>query len=352
MGNPPASRSTAQVPVLDETETSGVAKDAGPRCLVVMYHYIRDRDALETLSPKSTVRGFHGPTTKEFRAQIELLSRTMEPIDWPTFYAWQRGLGSIPARCFLLSFDDGLADHARNAVPLLNEFGLRGVFFVPAEVLTTNRLLCAHTIHLLLSRLADETFEQELMQEIDQRDSACAEQCRLLDENLARSMYHYELPQRARLKYMLTVVLPIDLRIACLQKLFERHIGSSLRWARNWYLNWEDLAAMQSLGHTIGGHGYSHDPLTRLTPPQQRDELKRVAVVLREGLGHDLRPLSYPYGIFNDDTVKACYDAGFAHAFTTQKRWAYRGEDVFRIPRFDTIDVSQVLEKEDLCKTV
>lgn len=348
MGISPESKATVQVP---GTIESGIERDPGPQCLVVMYHYVRDRDSIETLSPKSPIRGFHGPTTKEFRAQIELLCRTMEPIDWPTLYAWQRGLGSIPARCFLLSFDDGLADHARNAVPVLDEFGLRGVFFVPAEVLTTNRLLSAHAIHLLLSRLDEETFERELMVEIDRRDSACANQCRSVDENLARSMYHYELPQRARLKYLLTVVLPVDIRIACLQTLFDRHVGSSLRWARNWYLNWEDLASMQSSGHTIGGHGYSHEPLPRLTPAQQRSELRRLAVVLREGLGHDLRPLSYPYGSFDEDTVQACCGAGFAHAFTTQKRWAHRGEDVFRIPRFDTIDVAEALEMENLCRT-
>ena len=116
------------------------------RCLVVMYHYVHDTEPM-------TAEGVKGLTSREFRLQLDRLCSAAEPIDWPALFAWSRGHGTLPQRCFLLTFDDGLADHARVVLPILQERGLRGTFFVPGAVLDSERLLPAHAIHLLLSTL-------------------------------------------------------------------------------------------------------------------------------------------------------------------------------------------------------
>lgn len=314
----------------------------GPQCLAVMYHYVHD---VQTI--RST--GIRGLNRAEFRAQLDQLCRTMEPIDWPTLYAWFDGRASIPGRCFLLTFDDGLADHAECVLPILQECGLRGVFFVPGSVLATHRLLSAHMIHMLLSTLGEEPFFAKLVDRLDRTEFNAAWRASI-DSATAEAMYHYEPPTMARLKYLLTVALPIDARQQVLDELFERHVGSSKRWSREWYLTWDNLVEMQSLGHTIGGHGYTHESLARLTQAERRDDLRRSAAILRDGLGPDHRPLSYPYGRFDDATTDACRAAGFAHAFTTEKRWIDSGCDRLRLPRFDTIDVEKILPKEAVCQ--
>ena len=332
--------------------------------MVVMYHYVRDDAGLPRPGSPDMSTGIKGLTTSEFRAQLDRLCELMEPIDWPTLYAWMSRRGSIPDRsrggrrscggrhssggrhCFLLTFDDGLADHAETVLPILEERGLRGVFFVPGVVLTSHRLLSAHAVHLLLSTLDEQTFERELLSYLAEHEDDRTDWVASVDVEAAQALYHYESPARARLKYLLTITLPVDLRIEAVDALFQRHIGSPARWARHWYMDWDDLFRMQSLGHTIGGHGFAHEPYTRLTPARRRQDLGRVAAVLREGLGPDIRPLSYPYGQFDDDTCAACCDAGFAHAFTTESRLITRGSDVFRLPRVDAIDVEAVLERE------
>ncbi len=327
--------------------------------MVVMYHYVRDQAELPRLSSPGVSPGVRGLTTSELGAQLDRLCELMEPIDWPTLYAWMRGRGSIPDHscggrdCFLLTFDDGLADHAETVLPILEERGLRGVFFVPGVILSSHRLLWAHALHLLLSTLDEQTLERELLgylaEHVGNRFETGAtpsDWVASVDMAAARALDHYESPGRARLKYLLTMTVPVDLRIAAVDALFQRHIGSSAQWARHWYLGWDELARMQSSGHTISAHGYLHEPYTRLTPAQRRDDLRRVAAILRDGLGPDIRPFSYPYGQFDDDTCVACCDAGFAHAFTTESRLVTQGNDLFRLPRVDAIDVEAVLEVE------
>ncbi len=319
----------------------------GPRCLVVMYHYVHDYERLPRPGLPSIPPGICGLTSRDFRAQLDQLCRLMEPIDWPTLYAWKAGRGSIPHRCFMLTFDDGLADHAETVLPILQERRLRGVFFVPGAVLSAHRLLSAHTTHLLLAVLDEQTLEQELLDYLASSNEGGPDWMALVDPVAARKMYHYEPPGCARLKYLLTVTLPIDLRTRAVHALFERHIGSPTRWAQHWYLGWDELATMESLGHTIGGHGHDHEPYSRLTPAQRRDDVHRVAVLLRDGLGPDRRPFSYPYGQTDDGMCAACREAGFAHAFTTERRRVTRLDDVFSLPRVDTIDVEALLEEEE-----
>jgi len=208
--------------------------DMDEHCLVIMYHYVQDREL-------PVYEGVGGLSPVEFSAQLDRLCNVAEPIDWPSLYAWMQGRGSIPRRSFLLTFDDGLADHARTVLPVLQERRLRGVFFVSGVPLTSQRMLPAHAIHLLLSRLGESAFERELANELAKRTDK-KDWLASIDIEAAETMYHYESPMRARLKYLLTVALPIELRNAVVNTLFERRIGSSARWSRHWYLGWDDLA--------------------------------------------------------------------------------------------------------------
>ena len=324
-------------------------RDAGPACLVVMYHYVHDGEALPAPGLQNVPPGIGGLSSRDFQIQLDRLCKHLEPINWPRLYAWTCGRGSIPDRCFLLTFDDGLADHAANVMPVLRKRGLRGVFFVPGAILTSVRLLPAHAFHLLLGTLDERTLECDLLRYLAEHDESGTDWMEAVDLAAAGKMYDYESPQRARLKYLLTITLPIKLRAQAIEALFEQHIGSLARWAQHWYLGWDELVEMQSAGHTIGGHGYWHEPYGRLTRDEHRDDLRRVAAVLRNGLGSDIRPFSYAYGQHDHFSRAACREMGFAHAFSTQRDWVTKDSDVLCLPRVDTIRVDEVLESELAC---
>lgn len=322
------------------------------RVLVVMYHYVHDRDALVRPDSPGSYRGVVGPSAGEFAAQLDDLCRTHEPIDWPNLYAWMNGRGSIPQRSFLLTFDDGLTDHAETVLPILEDRKLRGVFFVPGSVLTEQRLLCAHATHILLSRMDAQTLLLNLRDQLAKLD-ADPETIALFDPDAAQNceaakLYHYESPVRAYLKYLLTIKLPISLRDRALEQVFRTAVGSPARWGRHWYLGWDDLIKMQAAGHTIGGHGFSHNSYARLSPGAVRRDILRSAATLSDGLGPDRRPFSFPYGGIPESGAEALAEAGFVHAFTTESALVRSDCDPMRIPRFDTIRVGVALGQETM----
>jgi peptidoglycan/xylan/chitin deacetylase (PgdA/CDA1 family) len=314
-----------------------------------MYHYVHDRAALSRPDGPAPAGPLRRLGIAGFRQQLDALCAAMDPIDWPAFYAWTAGRSELPNCSFLLTFDDGLAEHANNVLPILEERGLRGTFFVPTAVLIKHRMLPAHQIHLLLSSLGEAALRTELRAALKQRNGE--EWCTWLDPGssaAARTMYHYEPSPLAQIKFLLTMKLPLALRRTVLDELFDRHVGSSTRWARHWYLSWSDLTAMESLGHTIGGHGHAHEPYTRLAAAEIRSDIEQCAATLREGLGPDARPFSYPYGSATDTAVADCEGAGFVQAFTTHRRFTQRQDHAHRLPRCDTIDVPLMLEEVPL----
>ena len=82
--------------------------------------------------------------SSSLRRQFDYFRRRYRGLveeDVDAFFAgWGRGEGQKPERPrggkpgIIISFDDGLADHYRVAAPLLEEYGLRGWFFVPAAL--------------------------------------------------------------------------------------------------------------------------------------------------------------------------------------------------------------------------
>lgn len=323
-------------------------KGEAPRVLAVMYHYVRDADPLPLPDCGGPFDGIKSLSTADFTAQLDALCRTMEPIDWPRLYAWVAGRASLPSRCFLLTFDDGLTDHVSAVAPRLEERGLRGAFFVPGSVLTSHRLLAPHANHLLLATLGEERVVRALAEYLEACGSANGwhEEARALAEAPAdaAAMGHHQQPLRARLKQFLTMRLPISLRDAAMASIFERHIGSTARWAKHWYLGWKDLRRLVSAGHTVGGHGFAHEPLARLTEEEVMTDVRRSAEVLREGLGPDPRPFSYPYG-----SVPRCYRealaaGGFVHAFTIEERLIAQPDDALRLPRYDAMHAKQAIQ--------
>ncbi|MFQ5413643.1 MAG: polysaccharide deacetylase family protein [Phycisphaerae bacterium] len=323
----------------DDARVRSAAAHAGDaRCLAIMYHYVLDerRDAGS---------GICGRTAPDFRRQLDRLCDTAEAIDWASMYAWLQGRGSMPKRSFLLTFDDGLAGHARVVAPILKERGIRAVFFVCGDVLVRQRLLPVHAVHLLMGTLGEDGFRDALLARLAEEDPSL-DWAASVDPAAADRMYHYETPDRARLKYLLAVTLPAALRDHVVDALFEQHVGSATRWAKEWYLNWDDLTDLEAMGHTVGGHGQCHEPCTRLGPERLRQDMTSVAAVLSGGLGPDLRPFAYPYGRCSDEVCTQCRRAGFVQAFTTERGWITAGSDPMRLPRVDTIDVETVLDEE------
>ncbi|MHC5112176.1 MAG: polysaccharide deacetylase family protein [Planctomycetota bacterium] len=298
-----------------------------PECLVAMYHYVRPRESGEHT-------GIHAFSPDEFQHQLEALLRCFDPISWPIFFAWHRGLATLPGKCVLFSFDDGLKDHSRYVEPILSDFGISGLFFVPGEVLTQPVVLGAHAAHLLISTLGADGFGNAVRDALESMSPGTAH-LTPAQQSDARKIYHYEEATMADLKYLVNFHVSAETRGIILDQLFETHIGPQHEFSSRIYMGWDDLTRLEGRGHTIGSHGFSHDPLAPMDRRRRDADVCRMSDLMLEGLGPAPRPVSYPFGSVNAEVAEACAKAGFVQGFTTRHAWSTPADDPMMIPRID-----------------
>jgi len=111
------------------------AGDSYPGVPVLMYHKVDANVPLDAVGRDLTV------TPERFEAQLRLLRtrgiRTITAAELVTSLA----RGERPRRAVVLTFDDGYADAATTALPLLKKYGSVGTFFVSAGFVGTPRHL-------------------------------------------------------------------------------------------------------------------------------------------------------------------------------------------------------------------
>lgn len=249
----------------------------------------------------------------------------------------------MPARSFLLTFDDGLREHAQVVLPILERRKLRGVFFVPGCVLSKPRMLSAHAVHLLLEALGEAAFATELQRTLAELGTDTE-----LDDTelmLARKTYHYEQPAMAQLKYLITMKLPLATRASVIGRLFERHVGPHADWCKRWYLNAAGVRQLHAKGHTIGGHSFAHEPYARLSAADLERDVAQSAWSLRDLLGTGERPFAFPFGSVHQRASSLLNAAGFVRAFGTVPSYVTRDSQAMNLPRVDTIAVDAALKE-------
>lgn len=87
---------------------------------------------------------------------------------------------------------------------------------------------------------------------------------------------------------------------------------------------------------TIGAHTCSHPRLSGLSAEEQRREMKECKDDLEQLLGKEVKHMAYPYGDYNQDTVKIATELGFATAVTTSGRFVRSDSQLMELDRLVT----------------
>lgn len=102
-------------------------------------------------------------------------------------------------------------------------------------------------------------------------------------------------------------------------------------------------------GHEIGLHGYSHDPMSRMTPAEIQREIRDTQALLPEGCTPAfLRP---PGGISSDAVVAAARDAGLAllNWSVDPRDWCNHDAAAVEATVVDTVRDGDVILLHDMC---
>jgi peptidoglycan/xylan/chitin deacetylase (PgdA/CDA1 family) len=296
-----------------------------------MYHYVRPPGSGQSALP-----------LREFAEQLDCLGASHEIIDIDIYIRYLHGQGDLPPRCAILTFDDGLMDHVEHVYPELRRRGLSAAFFVQTAPTEQRHLAAAHMNHLLLVAVGFDLLREQFASTLAELQPG-AELGDFFDEQEALKLYHYETPPRAVYKYAVAFGLPCELRDRVLARLFARHVGDPREWAERCYPTWKQWRELQAGGMHVGGHSHRHDIYTRMTPAQQRQDIRRCAAILSDRLGRGRRAFAYPYGRCDETTCAEVRDAGFTAALTTRAELNAGRVDPYRLGRVDCIHLEKYL---------
>lgn len=283
-----------------------------PRLSILIYHRVlRDPDPL---FPDEA-------DAQRFDAQMRLLRRHFRVLTLGQALR-MRDAGTLPARALAITFDDGYADNAEVALPILQRHGLTATFFVATGFLDGGRMFNDSVI---------ECLRRTPLQRIDLHDLG------LQDMPLSTPA-----DRRAAIDALLPRVKYLGLAeredfLARLQQLAGRPTLPGDLMMRS-----DQVLALHRAGMEIGGHTVHH-PILRLLPDADAAaEIRGGRERLQTLTGAPVQVFAYPNGQpgqdYGEREVGIVRSLGFLGAVSTRRGTATAASDRFQLPRFTPWD--------------
>jgi len=268
---------------------------------VVMFHRVMPRDdpRWDNGNARWTV------TDGYFRECLRLFKRHYNVITLDDVLASRRGERPLPSRSLLITFDDGYADNAEFALPLLQEQNLPAVLFVFTDAVNSKMRLWA----------------------LDLRTAYFHGDCSLAE---VASIYRALFPDRegSPLPTDQSMLGAITFRGPELTATEEDALLSHLRTALPRVTTPPQMLTAEQLRYlcanrvAIAAHGKTHVAFTyaRDLDRELNDPRSELATVLSLDNPEDITSVAFPYGLFDNTVAERASCAGYELMFTTEPR--------------------------------
>ena len=150
----------------------------------------------------------------------------------------------------LLTFDDGYIDNYTYVMPLLEEFGAQGSFFIPGKTFVTHELLDVNKIHYILASAGIDELVTDVKKEMDfyrGQEFSFASTNELFEQYAVAN--RFDTKETIFVKRMLQTVLPEKLRHIISNNLFEKYVGvTEEQLAYELYMTEEQIRTLKRHG--------------------------------------------------------------------------------------------------------
>ena len=257
-----------------------------------------------------------------FDLQMEQLSRIFRIL--PLTEAVERlKSGTLPARAVSITFDDGYADNAEIALPILKKHRIAATFFIATGYLNGGIMFNDSVIESI--RMSNKDSIDLTPIGLAEYPIATIEQKRFVIENILSCLKYKPLQERQALVDAvsdLAAVEPPD----------------------NLMMKSGQVKLLSDSGMEIGGHTVNHPILASIDNQAAKDEIGSGKRYLEKLTGKPVRIFAYPNGKPETDYLAAHVDIvkqlGFDAAVSTAAGVANRNSDLFQLPRFTPWDRS------------
>jgi peptidoglycan/xylan/chitin deacetylase (PgdA/CDA1 family) len=293
----------------------------------VMYHYVRPN--AEGL-PYFPYLGL-----ADFERQLDYFERHYGFVGHDAFKRWVEG-GPAPDGV-LLTFDDGLRDHAEFVLPSLQVRGLFGLFYVPSGPAATGSILDVHKVHLAVGKLGGQAVFDWLETNIPHVLAAARR------DSGAESYYVAQTSDKATklVKYLFNWKMEGAEKRVVLDALLQHAFKGRPPGWQEIYFDEEAIRKLSDAGMGVGPHGHTHGVTSKLSPEQQRDEINLSCAFVERAGGSRQWGYCYPFGSrssFSQDTERRVAEAGCPLAFAVEASdilTPLAGASRYALPRHD-----------------
>ena len=304
------------------------------RLYIIMYHYVRDL-------VNSRYPAIKGMDVTAFKKQIDFLCGSFNVVTMEQVLSACGSGPDLPDQSVLLTFDDGYIDNYTYVLPILEERGLQGSFFIPGKTFTTHTLLDVNKIHYILASSDPTVILNDLKKELDyyrglEFDLPSWED--LYSEHAGSD--RFDAPDVVFIKRILQTVLPERLRNMICNDLLKKHVGvSEKQLACELYMTEDQIHTMKRHGMFVGVHGYDHYWLGELPVSKMKEDVDKSLEILDEFIDHNCWVMNYPYGSYNQAVIDHIEERGCHLGLSADMGVAYiKNNNLFTLPRLDCND--------------
>lgn len=291
----------------------GMLSPGGQRARLSIFIFHRVLSQIDPLFPDE-------PDARRFDEIMGWLSKWFQvlPLDKAVM---QLRAGTLPAGSAAITFDDGYADNATNAMPILKRHRLTATFFVATSFLDGGRMWNDTLIEAIRGCQNDSLDLNgaglgyfKLTSVVDRR---------LAIESLLGRVKHLQSDQRnetvAQVQRAVPIALPDDLMMTSRQ-----------------------VIQLRDAGMQIGAHTCTHPILAKLPDSEAMAEITSSKMALESLLNEPVSLFAYPNGKPGTDYcgkhALMVQQAGFAAAVSTASGVSSAATDAFQLPRFTPWD--------------
>lgn len=115
------------------------------------------------------------------------------------------------------------------------------------------------------------------------------------------------------------------------------------------YLTSDQIVELTNNGIEVQSHTVSHERLSTLNYNKQLETLKNSKEFLENLLDKQISYIAYPYGNWNDSTIKAVRESNYKMAFTTSGTWSDKSDGIYTL---DRVYVSNNFDMNEFCRRI
>ena len=251
----------------------------------------------------------------------------------------------IPSNKILLTFDDGLFSQYESAKPILDNYGIKSIWFIYTKIFENNfddneilnYLICNYfssfnSFYLIFKSLIPKY-------KINWNSIEFKNYCNDIDSKFS----FYTLDDK-KFRFIRNKVLSVKefndvvKKIALLKGIDFNSIAQKL------WVNEKILKEISSSGHEIGLHSHTHPyDMKNLTYEEQLEEYSKNKSFLTRICGREPISVAYPLGSFNFDTLKVMkkleIKIGFISSTNLVSKYKILDNKFLLLPRIDSYKI-------------